>query len=101
MMSNEDLIRQLRTASIQADDMRLKDFGYLFKCAADAIEHKWIPVTERFPNKEDDVLFCIEWTGLSGTVYREIHLLCYKGLPCDYKPLYWMPLPELPKGEDE
>lgn len=37
-MTNEELIRQLKTASVQADDMRLRDFGYLFKTAAEAIE---------------------------------------------------------------
>ena len=37
-MDNEGLVKQLRTASIQCDDMRLRDFGYLFKRAADEIE---------------------------------------------------------------
>ena len=37
-MTNEELIRQLNTASIQCDEMRLKDFGYLFKTAADKID---------------------------------------------------------------
>ena len=37
-MTNEELIRQLKTASVQADDMRLRDFGYLMKTAADKID---------------------------------------------------------------
>ena len=37
-MTNEELIRQLKTASIQADDMRLRDFGYLMKTAAEKID---------------------------------------------------------------
>ena len=37
-MTNKELVRQLRTASVQCDDMRLRDFGYLMKCAAEAIE---------------------------------------------------------------
>lgn len=37
-MTNEELIRQLNTASVQADDMRLRDFGYLMKTAADKID---------------------------------------------------------------
>jgi len=37
-MTNNDLISKLRTASIQADDMRLRDFGFLFQQAADEIE---------------------------------------------------------------
>lgn len=37
-MTNEELIRQLKTASVQADDMRLRDFGYLMKTAAEKID---------------------------------------------------------------
>ena len=37
-MNNTELVRQLRTASVQCDEMRLRDFGYLMKCAADALE---------------------------------------------------------------
>ena len=37
-MTNEELIRQLNTASVQADDMRLRDFGYLMKTAAEKID---------------------------------------------------------------
>ena len=37
-MTNEELIRQLKTASVQCDEMRLRDFGYLFKTAADKID---------------------------------------------------------------
>ena len=83
-MTNEELIQQLRTASIQADEMRLRDFGYLFKTAAAAIERliaynefwekaaitakdiivkelpKWIPVTERLPEENEYVMI---WCG--------------------------------------
>ena len=37
-MTNTELVRQLKTASVQADDMRLRDFGYLMKTAAEAID---------------------------------------------------------------
>ena len=37
-MTNAELVRQLNTASVQCDEMRLRDFGYLFKTAAEAIE---------------------------------------------------------------
>ena len=79
-MTNTELVRQLKTASVQADDMRLRDFGYLFKTAAEAIERliaynefweksaitakeiidkelpKWISVKERLPEPETEVL---------------------------------------------
>ena len=68
-MTNEELIRQLNTASVQADDMRLRDFGYLMKTAADKVDElldiisnlhtltdmlkdsvpQWISVKERLP----------------------------------------------------
>ena len=37
-MTNTELVRQLNTASVQCDEMRLRDFGYLMKTAAEAIE---------------------------------------------------------------
>lgn len=93
-MSNDELVRQLKTASIQADDMRLKNFGFLMKTASDTIEElqkqcknwedtacdwrdayhhwldnymkdvpKWIPVSEKLPEANVDVLALYEWTG--------------------------------------
>ena len=54
----------------------------------------WIPVTERLPNNEDDVLIYGEWTGASGTKYREVWLTDLKEfLHQGYKPIAWMPLP--------
>ena len=37
-MTNTELVRQLSVASVQADDMRLRDFGYLMKTAAEKID---------------------------------------------------------------
>ena len=60
----------------------------------------WIPVTERLPNENDDVLIYGEWTGASGTKYREIWLTDLKGfLHQGYKPIAWMPLPSAPTDE--
>ena len=62
---------------------------------------RWIPVQQRLPNENDDVLIYGEWTGASGTKYREIWLTDLKGfLHQGYKPIAWMPLPEPPKEED-
>lgn len=61
---------------------------------------RWIPVTERLPNENDNVLIYGEWTGASGTKYREIWLTDLKGfLHQGYKPIAWMPLQEPPKEE--
>ena len=51
-VTNDELIRQLRTASIQADEMRLRDFGYLMKQAADEIERLKREVARNVLQKE-------------------------------------------------
>lgn len=69
-------------------------------CDYKALAPKWIPVTERLPEGDDDVIIYGEWTGASGTKYREIWLTDLKGfLRQGYKPIAWMPLPEPPKEE--
>ena len=83
-MTDEELVKQLRTASIQSDDMRMPSFGYLFKTAAESIEHlitfndfwkdaanqrldkieaklpKWISVSERLPKIGTNALVCFQ-----------------------------------------
>ena len=94
-MTNEKLVKELNIASIQCDQMRLQDFGYLMKIAADAVEQlktlnefweesannakkllddnlpKWIPVTERLPESGVNVLVCcqIKWQGGGSKFY--------------------------------
>ena len=58
----------------------------------------WISVKDRMQGNNKDVLICGEWTGASGTKYRELFLsgmedFIYQG----YTPIAWMPLPEPPK----
>ena len=63
-------------------------------------EREWIPVTERLPEKEDMVIFHYAWTGMSGTVYKEVTLATFAELEhVGSKPLAWMPLPQPPKEE--
>lgn len=63
----------------------------------------WIPVTERLPEHDKNVLICYEWTGRSRTVYREVGIASIEELERDptemFRPLYWMPLPQPPKEE--
>lgn len=57
-MTNTELVRQLRTASIQCDEMRLRDFGYLMKQAADVAPVRsghW-QITDAYPHN----VYCSE-----------------------------------------
>lgn len=79
--------------------LRLKP-RFLAICAAreESSQPRWIPVTERLPDEIEDVLIYGEWTGVSGTKYREIWLTDLKSLLHQgYEPIAWMPLPAPPK----
>lgn len=80
--------------------------------AADVVERpRWIPVTERLPENEVNVLVVRRFLGVRDvppSTYVEIAEYCYGDWIADsdeYKiarrrhtdPLYWMPLPEPPK----
>ena len=74
--------------------------------AADAIEElgaavpKWISVEERLPGKDNMVFVYYEWTGQSGTVYKEVSLSTLGEIQhFGFKPIAWMPLPSAPKEE--
>jgi hypothetical protein len=63
---------------------------------------KWIPVTERLPEKCEPVLACFDFMG--GKVVKASDRygkngLLWSGIPCGGKVTHWMPLPEPPKGE--
>lgn len=59
----------------------------------------WISVKERMPDLEEQVLIVYEWTGRSGAKYRETALNSFMAMRfMGYKPLFWMPMPELPEG---
>ena len=58
----------------------------------------WISVEDKLPDSKEQVLIVFEWTGISGTKYREIALDSFKAMGfLGYKPLFWMPLPEPPE----
>ena len=63
---------------------------------------KWIPVTERLPEKCEPVLACFDFMGgkavQASDRYGKNGLL-WSGIPCGGKVTHWMPLPEPPKGE--
>ena len=60
---------------------------------------EWINAKDKLPKKDEEVLFFYEWTGVSGTTYREFALDTINNLTPNFKPLYWMPIPDTPKEE--
>lgn len=62
---------------------------------------RWIPVSERRPANNMDVLIFYEWTGRRNTVYREVQIASIEQLENDpskmFRPIAWMPLPEPPE----
>ena len=82
--------------------------------ASEILRRRWIPVTERLPEEDESVFVVRKFLGIKGQVppstYTEIAYRIGDNWYADsdeYKiarskhtdPLYWMPLPELPKGE--
>lgn len=133
----KELIEKLRCC---VEQIRCGDCRYVKDCdgdrmmmseAADAIEDlikaltasneviskskpRWIPVTERLPEEDTDVLVVRKFLGVKGQVppstYVEIASRYeddWTAATDEYKiarskhtnPLYWMPLPEPPKEE--
>ena len=122
-MTNTELVRQLRTASVQADDMRLRDFGYLMKTAAEKIDElldiisnlrtltdmlketvpQWISVKERLPEEYTRVIGFMAWKAMTAIEYQNGKWYSFDHLsPLPNEAVtHWMPLPEPPKGEDK
>lgn len=55
----------------------------------------WHRVEEDPPNGKEDAIFCYEWTGISGTVYRETSIISLNELiALGCRPIEWMEIPE-------
>ena len=121
-MTNTELVRQLKTASVQADDMRLRDFGYLMKTAAEKIDElldsvetldnltdmlmecvpQWISVNERLPeDSKQKIVF--HSRGVSFAYYSRTGWFSSIGKSHYLQTVtHWMPLPNPPeKGREE
>ena len=52
------------------------------------------------PDKKTDAIFYYEWTGISGTVYRETSIISLNELMAlGCRPIAWMEKPEPPKED--
>jgi len=125
----DELVKRLRNAAHLADK-GLVILPSVCLDAADAIEElsvvvraqkavlekfpKWIPVTERLPEEDTDVLVVMKFLGVKGQVPPSTYVEIASRIGDDwcaasdeYKiarskhtdPLFWMPLPEPPKEE--
>ena len=55
----------------------------------------WHRVEERLPDKKTDAIFYYEWTGISGTVYRETSIISLNELiVLGCRPIEWTEIPE-------
>lgn len=61
----------------------------------------WISVKDRMPDKNEEVIICYEWTGLSGNKYREVTIDTIVNLDPENIVIAWIPLPPMPKEEEK
>lgn len=63
-------------------------------------ESQWHRVEDNPPDKKTDAIFYYEWTGISGTVYRETSIVSLNELiALGCRPIAWMEKPEPPKED--
>ncbi len=109
-MTRERAIEVLKAWDLNwSDEFTANEFEQAFAMAISAlseIKEKWIPISERLPEKNEWVLVSIKQP--SGNCYQEIMRIDkYRGLWTDNFDYYadyvkaWMPLPEPYKAESE
>jgi hypothetical protein len=60
----------------------------------------WHRVEDDPPDEKEDAIFCYEWTGISGTVYKETSITSLDELMAlGCRPIAWMEKPEPPKED--
>lgn len=69
---------------------------------ADTPDTPWHRVEDDPPDIKTDVIFYYEWTGISGTVYRETSIVSLNELiALGCRPIAWMEMPEPPQEVQE
>ena len=99
---------------LQKNLKRLQDFEAFWQHEAEetlkkfqvSISNKphWIPVTERLPKKDQEVLVCL-FRDNPHIAWHDGEYWCTEDFrldePDDWQPTHWMPLPEPPESESE
>ena len=108
--TREKLIELLDCTYGQVEDRDYDCYGECKTCQAENLIAngvgflpKWIPVTERLPEDDSDVLAYLR-IGEEGRIYPATYAKgmwfdCIFNTPATSTTTHWMPLPEPPKGE--
>ena len=111
-MTNEEAIRIIKIVLAVAEDFKITVQGEEFteeKCkeaveiATEALSssgkpNKWIPVSERLPEKDKDYLCCDDMGQMDVGYFSQTCWCCNAYM---YDVIAWMPLPEPYKAESE
>lgn len=100
LIRREDLENWLRTECASIDTYEDKEYviGRLREDLPTV--NQWNMVENDPPDEKADAIFFYEWTGISGTVYRETSIISFCELiALGCRPIVWIPLPE-PLKED-
>lgn len=100
LIRREDLENWLRTECASIDTYEDKEYviGRLREDLPNA--SLWHRVEDNPPDEKEDAIFYYEWTGISGTVYRETSIISICELiALGCRPIAWMEMPEPPKED--
>ena len=109
-MTREEAINKINWAldnNTIEDVQSAYDYIIALKMAIEALQtdQRWIPVSERLPEKQDCYLVTTKWKGwYSEDVYIETNMAVYREKPKEWdcaNVIAWMPLPEPFKEESE
>lgn len=104
----KDLIDRQAALDVLCDDCgncacpkgKIPRCSYYEKMQAIPTASPWHRVEDDPPDEKEDAIFYYEWTGISGTVYKETSITSLDELMAlECRPIAWMEKPEPPKED--